>query len=37
MPNRNTILLAGLLAAGASYVAAAESKPVYQWVSANEY
>lgn len=37
MANRNTILLAGLLAAGAAPVAAAESKPVYQWVSANEY
>ncbi|HBA59910.1 MAG TPA: hypothetical protein DCZ92_03635 [Elusimicrobia bacterium] len=37
MANRNTILLAGLLVAGATHLTAAESKPIYQWVSANEY
>ena len=34
---KNTLIFFVLLAAGLSPARAAESKPVYKWVSANEY
>ena len=37
MGNRYTLILFVLLSAGLSQARAAEAKPVYQWVSANEY